>query len=55
MIDINFIKQNPEEAKAIFKKRGCQVDVDEFLKINNEFNSKKALVDKLKFEQKNLR
>lgn len=53
MIDINFIKQNPDEAKKLFAKRSCKVDVDEFLSINNEFNTKKALIDKLKFDQKN--
>ena len=53
MIDINYIKEHSEDAKELFKKRGCSVDVDEFLRINSEFNEKKAKMDSLRFEQKN--
>ena len=52
MIDINFIKENVEETKILFKKRGCNVDVDAFLKLHFELNSKKSELDKLRFEQK---
>ena len=53
MIDLNYIKEHTEDAKELFKKRGCSVDVDEFLRINSEFNEKKSKMDSLKFEQKN--
>ena len=52
MIDLEYIKEHTDEAKAIFKKRGCTVDVDEFLKINSDFNSNKAKLDALRCEQK---
>ncbi|MDR1240397.1 MAG: serine--tRNA ligase [Oscillospiraceae bacterium] len=52
MIDIDFIKNNPEETKILFAKRKCAVDVDQFLKINSELNHNKSRVDNLKFEQK---
>ena len=52
MIDLNYIKEHTEEAKEVFKKRGCTVDVDEFLRINNELNLKKSEMDKLRSEQR---
>ena len=52
MIDLEYIKNHPNEAKTLFKKRGCKVDVDEFLKINSDFNSKRAELDSLRCEQK---
>ena len=52
MIDINYIKENPEEAKKLFKRRGCNVNVDEFLALNKELNQKKSELDNLKCEQK---
>jgi seryl-tRNA synthetase len=54
MIDIKFVKENPEKAKVLFKRRNCNVDVDYFLKINSELNSEKSEMDNLKFKQKNV-
>lgn len=53
MIDLNYVKEHPEDAKELFKRRGCSIDVDEFLKVNSEFNEKKAKMDSLRYEQKN--
>ena len=53
MIDINYLRENREEAKLLFKRRKCDVNVDEFLALNDEFNTKKSKLDNLKFEQKN--
>ncbi|MDR1364668.1 MAG: serine--tRNA ligase [Oscillospiraceae bacterium] len=53
MIDIKFLKESPEEVKILFKKRGCAVDVNEFLRIHSEFNAKKSKMDALRFKQKN--
>ncbi|BED91711.1 MAG: serine--tRNA ligase [Candidatus Improbicoccus pseudotrichonymphae] len=52
MIDLNFIKNNPAEAQNLFKKRKCNVNVEEFLGINSELNSKKMEFDSLRAEQK---
>ncbi|MDR2074519.1 MAG: serine--tRNA ligase [Oscillospiraceae bacterium] len=52
MIDLNFIRDNVEDAKLLFKKRACGVDVDEFLRLQSSLNSKKNEMDLLKFEQK---
>ena len=52
MIDLNYIKEHTEDAKILFKKRGCSVDVDEFLRVNSEFNEKKSKMDSLRCEQK---
>ena len=53
MIDINYLKEHTEEAKILFKRRKCNVDVDEFLKLNDDLNKKKSEMDSLKCEQKN--
>ena len=52
MISLEYLRKNTEKAKAIFKKRGCDVDVDEFLELNGNLNLKKSEFDKMKFDQK---
>lgn len=52
MIDINYLKEHTEEAKLLFKRRKCDVDVDAFLELNENLNKKKSEMDSLKYEQK---
>jgi len=54
MLDINFIRENIEEVKKNCKRRGCKVDIDEILSLDNEkkclvmsVGEKRALVNKL--------
>jgi seryl-tRNA synthetase len=52
MIDLKYIKEHPQEIKTLFKKRGCSIDVDAFISLQNSLNAKKAKMDLLKAEQK---
>lgn len=52
MIDLEYIKKNPDEAIKLFKRRGCDVDVNAFLELINNLNSKKSELDRMKHDQK---
>lgn len=51
MIDINFIRENPEKVKINIKNRGYNIDIDELLKNDLEWRSLKQEADKLRAER----
>lgn len=53
MLDINFIKQNPEVVKKAVQDKRLEVDIDELLKIDEQRHSLLAQVEDLR-HQKNL-
>ena len=50
MIDIKFIRNNPEALKELCKKRGFDVDVDRLVAADKELNIKKTELDQLRGE-----
>ncbi len=36
MLDINYIRENPDAVKENCRKRGCRIDVDELIKVDEE-------------------
>jgi len=50
MIDIKFIRTNPDVVKELVIKRGCNVDVDALLAIDKEYTTKKIRLDEVRFE-----
>lgn len=48
MLDIKFIRENPEKVKKSIRDRGLKLDVDEFLQLDGERRKLLAEVDKLK-------
>ncbi|HXF44361.1 MAG TPA: serine--tRNA ligase [Candidatus Paceibacterota bacterium] len=52
MLDINFIRQYPEEVKSGLKRKGVDPKlVDKFLRLDEEWRAKTAALDQLKSEQ----
>ena len=55
MLDINFIRQNPDKVKeGIQKKNANPKLVDKFLRLDNDWRAKTAALDQLKAEQNRL-
>lgn len=53
MLDIRFIRANPDAVKALFEKRGCEIDVDYFLAVDSELNMIQKRFDQKRHEQRN--
>ncbi|KKU94055.1 MAG: Serine-tRNA ligase [Candidatus Jorgensenbacteria bacterium GW2011_GWA1_48_13] len=52
MLDVNFIRENPEKVKAGVEKKNADPKlVDKFLKIDDDWRSKTAALDQLQAEQ----
>ena len=50
MLDIKFIRENPEAVKEEIKKRGMKIDVDEFLKIDKRYREISQSWEKIKHD-----
>lgn len=50
MIDIKLVRNNPEMIKELCLKRNCDVDVERLVKVDKEYNEKKAALDQLRSE-----
>ncbi|MGE5328386.1 MAG: serine--tRNA ligase [Deltaproteobacteria bacterium] len=50
MIDIKFIRNNPEAVKELCSKRGFDVDVERLISVDKELNAKKTELDQLRGE-----
>ena len=51
MLDIKFIRENPDIVKKSIKDRGYKVDVDELLKLDEKFRAELQKVEKLKHQR----
>ncbi len=54
MLDVNFVRENPDVVKKVLKERGLEGDaplVDEFLKKDSEWRALKKKVDDLRHER----
>lgn len=48
MLDIKFVRENPQLVQEALKKRGAQINLDEFLKLDEERRKRLAEVEQLK-------
>jgi seryl-tRNA synthetase len=51
MLDIKFIRQNPEVVKEALKKRNSKFDLDEFLQLDQQYREKIAKIEVLRSRQ----
>ncbi|MEU6099044.1 serine--tRNA ligase [Streptomyces sp. NPDC047079] len=54
MIDITLIRQNPAHVQQALAKRAVHVDVDEFLRLDDEYRQMQAEVERLRGERKRI-
>ncbi len=54
MLDIKFIRENPEEVKKACQNKGANIDIDFFLKIDEERRKLKNEIEKLRAERNKL-
>ena len=55
MLDINFIRQNPEEVKKICQAKNIDLDVDKILALDNKRRELISRTDELRAEQKKIK
>lgn len=50
MLDIKYIRNNPDTVKELLIKRGCNVNLDHMLSVDKEYNDKKLRLDNIRNE-----
>ena len=54
MLDINFIRENPDKIKEVCKAKGIEFDIDELLSLDKKRRNLIKKSEGLRFEQKKL-
>lgn len=55
MLDIKYIRENPEEVKKNTKNRGVKVDIDKFLKFYKQFTESLQKIDQLRAKKNQIK
>ncbi len=51
MLDLNFIRENPEKVKEVARQKGVQVDIDRLLQVDKEMRELQQKIDELRHQR----